>query len=151
MVWVTFLHDEAVTLGDHGHEEWGQKKEKWLHLFSAFFFCLCVFSLGQREADRNQELLTRIKQYQERETEAENKLKEQMEMNKSYKKNMETMNKKLQEKESKLAEANEVRTVIFNPSIASGDFGVLVTWKCCFWLKMPSNKIYETLCSSPGN
>lgn len=71
---------------------------------------LCVFSLGQREADRNQELLTRIKQYQERETEAEKKLQEQMEMNKSYKKSMESMSKKLQEKESKLAEANEVRT-----------------------------------------
>ncbi|XP_064317657.1 mitotic spindle assembly checkpoint protein MAD1 isoform X2 [Phalacrocorax carbo] len=66
----------------------------------------------QREADRNQELLTRIKQYQERETEAENKLKEQMEMNKSYKKSMETMSKKLQEKESKLAEANETITIL---------------------------------------
>ncbi|NWR68130.1 MD1L1 protein, partial [Bucorvus abyssinicus] len=66
----------------------------------------------EREADRNQELLTRIKQYQEREIEAENKLKEQMEMNKSYKKSMETMNKKLQEKESKLAEANETITVL---------------------------------------
>lgn len=32
-----------------------------------------------------------------------------MEMNKSYKKSMETMSKKMQEKESKLAEANEVR------------------------------------------
>ncbi|NWT29481.1 MD1L1 protein, partial [Cardinalis cardinalis] len=66
----------------------------------------------EREADRNQELLTRIKQYQERETEAENKLKEQMEMNKSYKKSMETMSKKLQEKESKLAKANETITVL---------------------------------------
>ncbi|XP_054036320.1 mitotic spindle assembly checkpoint protein MAD1 [Dryobates pubescens] len=66
----------------------------------------------EREADRNQELLTRIKQYQERETEAENKLREQMEMNKSYKKSMETMSKKLQEKESKLAEANETITVL---------------------------------------
>ncbi|NXW15732.1 MD1L1 protein, partial [Circaetus pectoralis] len=66
----------------------------------------------EREADRNQELLTRIKQYQERETEAENKLKEQMEMNKSYKKSMETMSKKLQEKESKLAEANETVTIL---------------------------------------
>ncbi|XP_054126739.1 mitotic spindle assembly checkpoint protein MAD1 isoform X2 [Melozone crissalis] len=66
----------------------------------------------EREADRNQELLTRIKQYQEREAEAENKLKEQMEMNKSYKKSMETMSKKLQEKESKLAEANETITVL---------------------------------------
>ncbi|NWY76730.1 MD1L1 protein, partial [Erithacus rubecula] len=66
----------------------------------------------EREADRNQELLTRIKQYQEREAEAENKLKEQMEMNKSYKKSMETMSKKMQEKESKLAEANETITVL---------------------------------------
>ncbi|NXD10720.1 MD1L1 protein, partial [Nothocercus nigrocapillus] len=66
----------------------------------------------EREADRNQELLTRIKQYQEREIEAENKLKEQMELNKSYKKNMETMSKKLQEKEDKLAEANETITVL---------------------------------------
>ncbi|NXA07343.1 MD1L1 protein, partial [Sapayoa aenigma] len=66
----------------------------------------------EREADRNQELLTRIKQYQERETEAENKLKEQKEMNKSYKKSMEKMSKKLQEKESKLAEANETITVL---------------------------------------
>ncbi|KAM3662128.1 mitotic spindle assembly checkpoint protein MAD1 isoform 2-T3 [Ammospiza maritima maritima] len=66
----------------------------------------------EREADRNQELLTRIKQYQEREAEAENKLKEQMEVNKSYKKSMETMSKKLQEKESKLAEANETITVL---------------------------------------
>ncbi|NXP30102.1 MD1L1 protein, partial [Leiothrix lutea] len=66
----------------------------------------------EREADRNQELLTRIKQYQERETEAENKLKEQMEMNKSYKKSMEAMSKKLQEKESKLSEANETITVL---------------------------------------
>ncbi|NXV01291.1 MD1L1 protein, partial [Cettia cetti] len=66
----------------------------------------------EREADRNQELLTRIKQYQEREREAENKLKEQMEMNKSYKKSMETMSKKLQEKESKLAEADETITVL---------------------------------------
>ncbi|XP_037241652.1 mitotic spindle assembly checkpoint protein MAD1 isoform X2 [Falco rusticolus] len=66
----------------------------------------------EREADRNQELLTRIKQYQERETEAENKLKEQIEMNKSYKKSMETTSKKLQEKESKLAEANETIAVL---------------------------------------
>ncbi|NWJ05102.1 MD1L1 protein, partial [Crypturellus undulatus] len=66
----------------------------------------------EREADRNQELLTRIKQYQEREIEAENKLKEQMELNKSYKKSMETMSKKLQEKDDKLAEANETITVL---------------------------------------
>lgn len=59
-----------------------------------------------------------------------------MEMNKSYKKSMETMSKKLQEKESKLAEANEVRTESFsNLFIASGDFAVLVNWKWPFWFK----------------
>ncbi|XP_065416161.1 mitotic spindle assembly checkpoint protein MAD1 isoform X2 [Chrysemys picta bellii] len=66
----------------------------------------------EREADRNQELLTRIKHYQEKEVEAEAKLKEQMEMNKTYKKSMETVSKKLQEKESKLAEANEMISVL---------------------------------------
>ncbi|XP_053132863.1 mitotic spindle assembly checkpoint protein MAD1 isoform X3 [Hemicordylus capensis] len=61
----------------------------------------------EREADRNQELLKRIKQSQEREAEAQNKLHEQTEVNKTCQKNMESLNKKLQEKESKLAEASE--------------------------------------------
>uniref|UniRef100_A0A8D0GA78 Mitotic spindle assembly checkpoint protein MAD1 n=1 Tax=Sphenodon punctatus TaxID=8508 RepID=A0A8D0GA78_SPHPU len=66
----------------------------------------------EREADHNQELLMRIKQHQEREIEAENKLKEQMEMNKSYKKSMETLSKKLQEKDNKMAEANETISML---------------------------------------
>ncbi|XP_027730801.1 mitotic spindle assembly checkpoint protein MAD1 isoform X2 [Vombatus ursinus] len=61
----------------------------------------------EREADRNQELMTRIKQLQEREVEAENKLKEQTEINRSCKQDLDTANKKLQEKENKLAEANQ--------------------------------------------
>ncbi|XP_031806322.1 mitotic spindle assembly checkpoint protein MAD1 isoform X4 [Sarcophilus harrisii] len=61
----------------------------------------------EREADRNQELLTRIKQLQEREVEAENKLKVQNEINKSCKQDLDTINKKLQDKENKLAEANQ--------------------------------------------
>ncbi|XP_056660287.1 mitotic spindle assembly checkpoint protein MAD1 isoform X6 [Monodelphis domestica] len=61
----------------------------------------------EREADRNQELLTRIKQLHERQVEMENKLKEQTEINRSCKQNLDTANKKLQEKENKLAEANE--------------------------------------------
>uniref|UniRef100_F6WVV2 Mitotic spindle assembly checkpoint protein MAD1 n=1 Tax=Monodelphis domestica TaxID=13616 RepID=F6WVV2_MONDO len=61
----------------------------------------------EREADRNQELLTRIKQLHERQVEMENKLKEQAEINRSCKQNLDTANKKLQEKENKLAEANE--------------------------------------------
>ncbi|XP_078237406.1 mitotic spindle assembly checkpoint protein MAD1 isoform X3 [Pogona vitticeps] len=66
----------------------------------------------EREADRNQELLQRIKQFQERETEAENKLQEQVEINKTCRKNLESLNKKVQEKESKLAEANETISVL---------------------------------------
>uniref|UniRef100_K7FQG3 Mitotic spindle assembly checkpoint protein MAD1 n=3 Tax=Pelodiscus sinensis TaxID=13735 RepID=K7FQG3_PELSI len=66
----------------------------------------------EREADRNQELLTRIKHYQEKEVEAEAKLKEQMEINTSYKKSMETVSKNLQEKESKLTEANETISIL---------------------------------------
>ncbi|XP_026549185.1 mitotic spindle assembly checkpoint protein MAD1-like isoform X1 [Notechis scutatus] len=63
----------------------------------------------EREAECNQELLKRIKQCQERETEIKNTLQEQLEINKTCQENIETLNKKLQEKEIKLAEANEVR------------------------------------------
>lgn len=125
-VLVTLLHDGAVVTTVMRNRDKGSRKGFTFVLLSSYI-SFYIFSLCKREADRNQELLTRIKQYQERETEAENKLKEQMEMNKSYKKSMETMSKKLQEKESKLAEANEVRTESFsNLIIASGDFAVLV-------------------------
>ncbi|XP_062999701.1 mitotic spindle assembly checkpoint protein MAD1 [Elgaria multicarinata webbii] len=66
----------------------------------------------EREADRTQELLKRLKQCQERETEAESKLQEQIESNKSCQKNAESLNKKLQEKESKLSEAYETISVL---------------------------------------
>ncbi|XP_061455440.1 mitotic spindle assembly checkpoint protein MAD1 isoform X2 [Rhineura floridana] len=66
----------------------------------------------EREADHNKELLKRIKQCQERETEAEEKLKEQIEINRSCQKNTESLNKKLQEKENKLAEADETISVL---------------------------------------
>ncbi|XP_039216430.1 mitotic spindle assembly checkpoint protein MAD1 isoform X2 [Crotalus tigris] len=66
----------------------------------------------EREADRNQELLKRIKQCQERETEVKNALQEQLEINKTCQKNMETLNQKLQEKEAKLTEANETISVL---------------------------------------
>lgn len=125
MLGVALLHENALVTTVREKER-GETKQ--LHFAAVFFLCLfAFFFLCKREADRNQELLTRIKQYQERETEAENKLKEQMEMNKSYKKSVETMSKKLQEKESKLAEADEVRTEeFFNPFIASGVFTGLV-------------------------
>lgn len=64
----------------------------------------------EREADRNQDLLNRIKQLQDKETEAKNKLVEQVEMNKTFKKSMEAQSKKLLEKESKLTEANKTIT-----------------------------------------
>ncbi|XP_075421701.1 mitotic spindle assembly checkpoint protein MAD1 isoform X2 [Ascaphus truei] len=66
----------------------------------------------EREADRNQDLLTRIKLFQEKESEDQNQLQEQIDMNKSYKKSMEAQSKKLLEKESKLAEASEAISVL---------------------------------------
>ncbi|XP_073409848.1 mitotic spindle assembly checkpoint protein MAD1 isoform X2 [Dendrobates tinctorius] len=66
----------------------------------------------EREADKNQELLTRIKTLEEKETDFQSKLQEQFEMNKSYKKTMESQSKRLVEKEDKLAETNEAITVL---------------------------------------
>ncbi|KAM8961995.1 mitotic spindle assembly checkpoint protein MAD1 isoform 2-T2 [Pelodytes ibericus] len=66
----------------------------------------------EREADRNQELYNRIKMLEEKETEFQNRLQEQNEMNKSFKKNMEAQSKKLLEKETKLSEANEAITTL---------------------------------------
>ncbi|XP_067329604.1 mitotic spindle assembly checkpoint protein MAD1-like isoform X1 [Anolis sagrei] len=66
----------------------------------------------QRESDHNQDLKKRIKNYQDREAEIENKLQEQIEINKTCQKNAESLNKKLQDKENKLAEANETITVL---------------------------------------
>lgn len=63
----------------------------------------------QREVDRNQELLTRIRQLQEREAEAEAKMKEQLEHNRLCKQGLDMANKKLREKEDSLAQAGEVR------------------------------------------
>ncbi|XP_007903950.1 mitotic spindle assembly checkpoint protein MAD1 isoform X2 [Callorhinchus milii] len=66
----------------------------------------------EREADRNQELMVQVKQIQEKEAETQEKLKEQVEMNKTLKKNMELQNKKLQETEEKLAESNQTIDVL---------------------------------------
>ncbi|RXM36331.1 Mitotic spindle assembly checkpoint protein MAD1 [Acipenser ruthenus] len=66
----------------------------------------------ERQVDRNQELLSRIKKLEEREAEMEGKLKEQTEINRSLRKSMEGTSKKLLEKESKLAEANETITAL---------------------------------------
>uniref|UniRef100_A0A3B3SNX2 Mitotic arrest deficient 1 like 1 n=1 Tax=Paramormyrops kingsleyae TaxID=1676925 RepID=A0A3B3SNX2_9TELE len=61
----------------------------------------------EREVDRNQELLNRIKKLEEREAETTRTLNEQMEMNKTLKKSLEGENKKLEEKESVISEANK--------------------------------------------
>ncbi|XP_031748466.1 mitotic spindle assembly checkpoint protein MAD1 isoform X2 [Xenopus tropicalis] len=66
----------------------------------------------EREADRNQELITRIKALEERENDFQNKLQEQNEMIKSYKKTIEAQSKKLLEKEDKLSELNENISVL---------------------------------------
>ncbi|XP_071976463.1 mitotic spindle assembly checkpoint protein MAD1 isoform X2 [Engystomops pustulosus] len=66
----------------------------------------------EREADKNQELLTRIKVLEEKEAESQSKLHEQSEMNKSYKKTIESQSKKLLEREDKLSEANEAISVL---------------------------------------
>uniref|UniRef100_W5LZP9 Mitotic arrest deficient 1 like 1 n=1 Tax=Lepisosteus oculatus TaxID=7918 RepID=W5LZP9_LEPOC len=61
----------------------------------------------EREVDRNQDLLARIRKLEEKESEAGKALKEQTEISRSLKKTIEGQNKKLEEKDSKLAEANE--------------------------------------------
>ncbi|KAG2456219.1 MD1L1 protein, partial [Polypterus senegalus] len=66
----------------------------------------------EREADRNRELISRIKKLEERENEMDQKLKEQMELNQSFRKTLGEQSKTIQEKESKLAEANETIGVL---------------------------------------
>ncbi|ELV11019.1 Mitotic spindle assembly checkpoint protein MAD1 [Tupaia chinensis] len=66
----------------------------------------------EREVDRNQELLTRIRQLQEREATAEEKMKEQLERNRLCKQSLDAVGKKLREKEDSLAEAGETISVL---------------------------------------
>ncbi|XP_055202744.1 mitotic spindle assembly checkpoint protein MAD1 isoform X6 [Gorilla gorilla gorilla] len=61
----------------------------------------------EREVDRNQELLTRIRQLQEREAGAEEKMQEQLERNRQCQQNLDTASKRLREKEDSLAQAGE--------------------------------------------
>lgn len=61
----------------------------------------------EREVDRNQELLTRIRQLQDREAEAEEKMKEQLEHSRQCKQSLDAANRRLREKEDGLAEASE--------------------------------------------
>ncbi|CAM4501434.1 unnamed protein product [Leuciscus chuanchicus] len=62
----------------------------------------------QREIDRNRELLMKIRRLGEREEKANQALSEQMENNKALKRNLEELHKKANEKDSKLAEADQM-------------------------------------------
>ncbi|XP_047569347.1 mitotic spindle assembly checkpoint protein MAD1 isoform X1 [Lutra lutra] len=61
----------------------------------------------EREVDRNQELLTRIRQLQDREAEAEEKMKEQLERHRLCEQSLAAAGQKLREKEDGLAAAGE--------------------------------------------
>nr|XP_020007666.1 mitotic spindle assembly checkpoint protein MAD1-like [Castor canadensis] len=61
----------------------------------------------EREVDRNQELLARIRQLQERETEAEEKMQEQLERHRLCKQSLDAASLQLREQEDGLAAASE--------------------------------------------
>ncbi|XP_041642290.1 mitotic spindle assembly checkpoint protein MAD1 [Cheilinus undulatus] len=61
----------------------------------------------EHEVDKNQDLLGRMKRLEEREMEVVKNLSEQVEANRSLRKNLEEMNKKLEERESRLNTANQ--------------------------------------------
>lgn len=86
-------------------------------------------SLWQREVDRNQELLTRIRQLQDREAEAEEKMKEQLEHNRQCKQSLDAANKRLREKEDGLAEAGEVRGRVWCFNSAPLVLSIVITAK----------------------
>ncbi|KAK5926116.1 hypothetical protein CgunFtcFv8_021711 [Champsocephalus gunnari] len=65
----------------------------------------------EHEVDRNQDLLGRLKKFQERETEAAKNLSEQVEANRALRKNMEGLNRKLEERDTRLNTANQ--TIIY--------------------------------------
>ncbi len=79
--------------------------------------CVCVYVSVclhlQREIDRNRELLLKIRRLEEREEKANQALNEQMENNKALKHNFEELHKKANEKDSKLAEADQVCFLFF--------------------------------------
>ncbi|XP_023569306.1 mitotic spindle assembly checkpoint protein MAD1 isoform X2 [Octodon degus] len=61
----------------------------------------------EREVDRNQELLARIRQLQDREAEAEEKMREQLERHRLCKQSLDSASQQLQEQEDSLATASE--------------------------------------------
>ncbi|KAF7661647.1 hypothetical protein LDENG_00257180 [Lucifuga dentata] len=62
----------------------------------------------EREVDRNQELLGRIKKLEQREAEAAKNQSEQVEANRVLRKSLESLNKKLEERDTKLNTANQM-------------------------------------------
>ncbi|MBZ3881843.1 Mitotic spindle assembly checkpoint protein MAD1 [Sciurus carolinensis] len=66
----------------------------------------------EREVDRNQELLARIRQLQEREAEAEEKMQEQLERHKLCKQSLDAASQQLREQEDGLATASETINVL---------------------------------------
>lgn len=66
----------------------------------------------QHEVDRNQELLGKIKKLEERVEEANKKLTEQKEANDALQKNLEGLNKTLEEQDDKLGAANQVHACL---------------------------------------
>ncbi|XP_004705940.1 mitotic spindle assembly checkpoint protein MAD1 [Echinops telfairi] len=66
----------------------------------------------EREVDRNQELLTRIRQLEEREAEAAERMKEQLERGRSCRQSLDAARRTLREKEDGLAEAGETINVL---------------------------------------
>ncbi|XP_063090109.1 mitotic spindle assembly checkpoint protein MAD1 isoform X4 [Cavia porcellus] len=61
----------------------------------------------EREVDRNQELLARLRQYQDREAEAEEKMREQLERHRVCRQNLDSASQQLREQENSLAVASE--------------------------------------------
>lgn len=62
----------------------------------------------QHEVDRNQELLAQIKKLEERESEMERNLTEKGEANRALRKNLEALNKKLEDHDGRLSSSNQV-------------------------------------------
>lgn len=61
----------------------------------------------EHEVDRNQDLLGRIKKLEWRDTEAAKNLSEQVEVNRALRKNLEGLNKKVEERDTRLNTANQ--------------------------------------------
>lgn len=64
---------------------------------------------SQRQVDQNQDLLMKIRRLEEKEEKTLQALSEQLENNKSLKRNIEELQKQARDKDGKLSETNQVR------------------------------------------